>query len=41
VEDARVKLTYDLWYIKNHNLLLDLLIVLRTVRVVMFGIGGR
>ncbi|HNX29975.1 MAG TPA: exopolysaccharide biosynthesis polyprenyl glycosylphosphotransferase [Holophaga sp.] len=41
VEDARVKLTYDLWYIKNHNLLLDLLIVLRTVRVVLFGIGGR
>ncbi len=41
VEDARIKLTYDIWYIKNHNLFLDLLIVLRTVRVVLFRIGAR
>ena len=41
VEDARIKLTYDIWYIKNHNLFLDLLILFRTVRVVLFRIGAR
>jgi len=40
-EDMRIKLEYDLWYIKNHSLVLDFLIVLRTVRVVLFGIGAQ
>jgi lipopolysaccharide/colanic/teichoic acid biosynthesis glycosyltransferase len=41
VEDALAKLEYDLWYIRNQSLALDLLIAARTVRVVLFGIGAR
>ncbi len=39
VEDARQKLQYELYYIKNYSLLLDAVIVLKTVRVVLFGKG--
>ena len=39
VEDAIRKLEYDLYYIKNHSLMLDLLIFLKTIRVVLFGKG--
>lgn len=39
IEDAREKLQYELYYIKNYSLLLDTLIVLKTVRVVLFGKG--
>ena len=39
-EDAKQKLQYDLYYIKNHSFWLDFIIVLRTFRVVFFG-GGR
>ncbi len=38
--DAKEKLQYDLYYIKNYSLFLDLVIILRTIRVV-FGIKGR
>ncbi|HUN44462.1 MAG TPA: exopolysaccharide biosynthesis polyprenyl glycosylphosphotransferase [Acetobacteraceae bacterium] len=41
VEDAREKLAYDLYYIKNRNLLLDLLILCATVRVVLSREGAR
>lgn len=41
VEDARYKLQYDLYYLKNHNFFLDLLIIFRTVGVVSFGEGSR
>jgi len=41
VEDARFKLEYDLYYIKNMSLLLDLKIFLRTIGVVLFGQGAR
>ena len=41
VEGARTKLTYDLFYVKHFSLLLDLLIVLMTVRVALLGIGSR
>jgi exopolysaccharide biosynthesis polyprenyl glycosylphosphotransferase len=41
VEDAREKLAYDLFYVKNRNLLLDLLILLSTVRVILFREGAR
>jgi sugar transferase (PEP-CTERM system associated) len=41
VEDARQKLQYDLYYIKNQNLLLDLLIVLETFKTILFGRGAR
>jgi lipopolysaccharide/colanic/teichoic acid biosynthesis glycosyltransferase len=39
VEDAVEKLQYDLYYIKNLSLFLDLLIVLSTVQVVVFARG--
>ena len=31
----------DLYYVKNHSLLLDVLILLKTVRVVLLGEGAR
>ena len=40
-EDALEKLRYDLYYIKNFSLTLDLRIVLETVKVVLFRRGGR
>jgi len=39
VEDAIEKLQYDLYYIKNLSLFLDLLIVLSTIQVVLFARG--
>jgi sugar transferase (PEP-CTERM system associated) len=39
VEDALEKLQYDLYYIKNLSLFLDLLILLNTVQVVLFARG--
>lgn len=41
VEDARVKLQYDLYYIKHFSLWRDILIMLMTVRVALFGLGSR
>ncbi len=41
VEDARQKLQYDLYYIKNQSLALDFVIVFETVKTVLFGRGGR
>jgi lipopolysaccharide/colanic/teichoic acid biosynthesis glycosyltransferase len=41
VEDATRKLQFDLFYVKNHSFLLDLLILLETVRVVLFAEGSR
>jgi sugar transferase (PEP-CTERM system associated) len=41
VEDARQKLTYDLYYVKNHSLFLDLVILLQTARVVLWPEGVR
>jgi len=40
-EDAAEKLKYDLYYVKNHNLLLDMVILIETVEVVLFGRGAR
>lgn len=40
-EDSREKLRYDLYYIKNQSLLLDLLIIIQTVEVVLFKKGSR
>jgi lipopolysaccharide/colanic/teichoic acid biosynthesis glycosyltransferase len=39
VEDSKEKLQYELYYIKNYSLLLDLQIVLKTVGVVLLGRG--
>jgi len=41
VSDAREKLAYDLYYIKNWSLILDLQILLQTTKVVLFGRGAR
>ena len=32
--DAKIKLSYDLYYIKNQSLLLDILILFKTIRLV-------
>jgi sugar transferase (PEP-CTERM system associated) len=40
-EDAAEKLQYDLYYIKNQSLLLDIMIILQTVEVVLWGKGAR
>lgn len=39
VEDAKQKLEYDLYYIKNFRPWLDFIIVLRTIKIVLFGKG--
>ncbi|HZT58820.1 MAG TPA: TIGR03013 family XrtA/PEP-CTERM system glycosyltransferase [Pyrinomonadaceae bacterium] len=39
IEDAREKLQYDLYYIKNQSLLLDAVIMFETVKTILFGRG--
>lgn len=39
IDSTQEKLKYDLYYIKNIGLLLDLAILLKTVRTVIFGQG--
>ncbi len=41
IEDARQKLSYDLYYVKHRNLFLDVLILFATVRVILFQEGAR
>ncbi len=41
LEDSHVKLQYDLYYVKNLSLWLDIKILLRTIRVVLKGSGAR
>lgn len=41
VEDAVAKLNYDLFYIKNASLIMDLMILMRTVKIVLSGKGAR
>jgi sugar transferase (PEP-CTERM system associated) len=41
VEDAIEKLNYDLFYIKNMSIFMDLLIIIRTIKIVLFGKGAR
>jgi sugar transferase (PEP-CTERM system associated) len=41
VRDAEEKLKFDLFYVKNHGLVFDLMIMLQTVEVVLFGRGAR
>jgi sugar transferase (PEP-CTERM system associated) len=41
VEQSIRKLEYDLYYVKNHTLFLDLVIMLETLRVVLLGEGAR
>jgi exopolysaccharide biosynthesis polyprenyl glycosylphosphotransferase len=41
IDDARSKLSYDLYYVKNFSVLFDLLILLQTLRVVLWPSGAR
>ena len=41
IEDARQKLQYDLFYIKNHGLLLDGVIIFETIKIILFGRGAQ
>lgn len=41
IEDTIEKLRYDLYYIKYQSISLDLLILLDTIKVILFGRGGR
>ncbi|HUQ31598.1 MAG TPA: TIGR03013 family XrtA/PEP-CTERM system glycosyltransferase [Pyrinomonadaceae bacterium] len=41
IEDARQKLQYDLYYIKNQSLSLDAAIMFETVKTILFGRGAR
>jgi sugar transferase (PEP-CTERM system associated) len=41
VEDALEKLQFDLYYVKNHSLFLDLMIIFQTAQVVIWGKGAR
>jgi sugar transferase (PEP-CTERM system associated) len=41
VEDAKEKLQYDLYYIKNTSLGLDLMIMFQTIKIVLLGRGAQ
>jgi sugar transferase (PEP-CTERM system associated) len=41
LEDAIEKLNYDLFYIKNMSTFMDLMIILRTIKIVLLGKGAR
>ncbi len=41
VEDARQKLQYDIFYIKNQSLMLDAMIIFETAKTILFGRGAR
>ena len=41
VDDAREKLKYDLYYVKNNSLFLDFIILIQTIQVVIFQKGSR
>ncbi|MBY0431410.1 MAG: sugar transferase, partial [Rhodospirillales bacterium] len=40
-EDAKRKLAYDLYYLKNGSFFLDLVILVQTVRVILWSEGAR
>ncbi|HKT16976.1 MAG TPA: TIGR03013 family XrtA/PEP-CTERM system glycosyltransferase [Stellaceae bacterium] len=41
VEDAKAKLSFDLYYIKNYSFIFDILIILATARAILLNRGGR
>ena len=41
IDDARSKLSYDLYYVKNFSILFDFVILLQTLRVVLWPSGVR
>ena len=40
VEDTQRKLQYDLYYVKNHSIIFDLVILLQTLDIVLWGEGA-
>jgi lipopolysaccharide/colanic/teichoic acid biosynthesis glycosyltransferase len=40
-DDAREKLQYDLYYLKNYSLFLDITVLMQTVQVILWGKGAR
>jgi lipopolysaccharide/colanic/teichoic acid biosynthesis glycosyltransferase len=41
VEDSKQKLQYDLYYIKNMSLGLDIMIMFQTIKIVLLGRGAQ
>ncbi len=41
IEDARQKLQYDLFYVKNQSLILDAIVMFETIKIILFGRGAR
>ncbi len=41
IEDAKRKLEYDIYYVKHASIVMDLIVLLRTVEVVLLGKGAR
>ncbi len=41
IEDSIEKLQYDLYYVKNHSMFLDIMILFQTIQVVLWGKGAR
>ena len=41
IEDARQKLQYDLFYIKNYSLVFDAIILFETIKIIVFGRGAQ
>ncbi len=41
IEDARQKLQYDLFYIKNYSLVFDSIILFETIKIILFGRGAQ
>ena len=39
--ETREKLSYDLYYLRHRSLLLDLTVIVATIRVILFGVGAR
>jgi len=39
--DAYEKLQYDLYYVKNHNVIMDFFVLLQTIEIVIMGKGAR
>lgn len=41
IEDARQKLQYDLFYVKNQSLILDAIVLFETIKIILFGRGAQ
>ena len=41
LEDTKRKLEYDLFYVKNRSVFLDLAILLQTIRIILWQQGAR